>query len=87
MWAGQSTHACKRADLRRDNPSARGYGLTEEMQVNHGRVMNANLLDYKILTAKDKIPITRSSLSPSSLPARSAQRVSASPRASRALQP
>ena len=34
-----------------------GYGLTEEMQVNHGRVMNANLLDYKILTAKDKIPI------------------------------
>jgi CO/xanthine dehydrogenase Mo-binding subunit len=34
-----------------------GYGLTEEMQVNHGRVMNPNLLDYKILTAKDKIPI------------------------------
>ncbi|MEW6139758.1 MAG: xanthine dehydrogenase family protein molybdopterin-binding subunit [Thermodesulfobacteriota bacterium] len=34
-----------------------GYGLTEEMQVNHGRVMNANLLDYKILTAKDAVPI------------------------------
>lgn len=34
-----------------------GYGLTEEMQVNHGRVMNPNLLDYKLLTAKDKIPI------------------------------
>ncbi len=34
-----------------------GYGLSEELLVNHGRVMNANLLDYKILTAKDKIPI------------------------------
>jgi xanthine dehydrogenase molybdenum-binding subunit len=34
-----------------------GYGLTEEMVVNHGRVMNPNLLDYKILTAKDVIPI------------------------------
>lgn len=34
-----------------------GYGLTEEIQVNHGRVMNPNLLDYKILTAKDTIPI------------------------------
>lgn len=34
-----------------------GYGMTEELQVNHGRVMNPNLLDYKILTAKDKIPI------------------------------
>jgi xanthine dehydrogenase molybdenum-binding subunit len=34
-----------------------GYALTEEMQVNHGRVMNANLLDYKILTAKDTIPM------------------------------
>ncbi len=34
-----------------------GYGLSEEMQVNHGRVMNANLLDYKVLTAKDKVPI------------------------------
>jgi xanthine dehydrogenase molybdenum-binding subunit len=34
-----------------------GYGLTEEMQVNAGRVMNPNLLDYKLLTAKDKIPI------------------------------
>jgi len=34
-----------------------GYGLTEEILVNDGRVMNPNLLDYKILTAKDKIPI------------------------------
>jgi xanthine dehydrogenase molybdenum-binding subunit len=34
-----------------------GYGLTEEMIVNRGRVMNPNLLDYKILTAKDAIPI------------------------------
>ena len=34
-----------------------GYALSEEMQVNHGRVMNANLLDYKIFTAKDKVPI------------------------------
>ena len=34
-----------------------GYGLTEEIQVNHGRVMNPNLLDYKLLTAKDFIPI------------------------------
>ena len=34
-----------------------GYGLTEEMIVNHGRVMNPNLLDYKILTAKDALPI------------------------------
>jgi xanthine dehydrogenase molybdenum-binding subunit len=34
-----------------------GYGLTEEIQSNGGRVMNGSLLDYKILTAKDKIPI------------------------------
>jgi xanthine dehydrogenase molybdenum-binding subunit len=34
-----------------------GYGLTEEIQVNAGRVMNANLLDYKVLTAKDVIPV------------------------------
>lgn len=34
-----------------------GYALSEEMQLNAGRVMNASLLDYKILTAKDKIPI------------------------------
>jgi CO/xanthine dehydrogenase Mo-binding subunit len=34
-----------------------GYALTEEMQVNHGRVMNPTLLDYKIMTAKDSIPI------------------------------
>jgi xanthine dehydrogenase molybdenum-binding subunit len=34
-----------------------GYALTEEMKLNAGRVMNPNLLDYKILTAKDKVPI------------------------------
>jgi xanthine dehydrogenase molybdenum-binding subunit len=34
-----------------------GYALTEEMRVSQGRVMNPNLLDYKILTAKDEIPI------------------------------
>ena len=34
-----------------------GFGLNEELQVQHGRVMNANLLDYKLLTAKDKVPI------------------------------
>jgi xanthine dehydrogenase molybdenum-binding subunit len=34
-----------------------GYGLTEEIQVNAGRVMNPNLLDYKLLTAKDKIHV------------------------------
>jgi len=41
-----------------------GYGLTEEILVNHGRVMNANLLDYKILTAKDKIPVESVILEP-----------------------
>jgi CO/xanthine dehydrogenase Mo-binding subunit len=34
-----------------------GYGLSEQMVVNSGRVMNPNLLDYKLLTAKDRIPI------------------------------
>jgi len=34
-----------------------GYALTEEIQVNAGRVMNSNLLDYKVLTAKDDLPI------------------------------
>jgi len=34
-----------------------GYGLSEEIQVNAGRVMNPNLLDYKMFTAKDRIPI------------------------------
>ena len=31
--------------------------MSEEMQVSHGRVMNPNLLDYKILTAKDVVPV------------------------------
>ncbi|MBN2032786.1 MAG: xanthine dehydrogenase family protein molybdopterin-binding subunit [Deltaproteobacteria bacterium] len=34
-----------------------GYGLTEEIQVRNGRVMNANFRDYKMLTAKDVIPV------------------------------
>lgn len=34
-----------------------GYGLTEEMKLVKGRVMNPDFLDYKMLTAKDKIPI------------------------------
>jgi xanthine dehydrogenase molybdenum-binding subunit len=41
-----------------------GYALTEEMQVSHGRVMNPNLLDYKILTAKDFIPMETVMLEP-----------------------
>lgn len=41
-----------------------GYALTEEMQVSHGRVMNPNLLDYKILTSKDVIPIQTVILEP-----------------------
>ena len=35
-----------------------GYGLTEEMKLEKGKVMNPNFLDYKMLTAKDKIPVT-----------------------------
>ncbi len=35
-----------------------GYGLTEEMKLEKGRVMNPNFLDYKMLTAKDTIPVT-----------------------------
>ena len=34
-----------------------GYGLTEEIKCIDGKVENPNYLDYKILTAKDKIPI------------------------------
>lgn len=34
-----------------------GYGLTEEMKLENGRVMNPNFLDYKMLTAKDVVPI------------------------------
>lgn len=35
-----------------------GYGLTEEMKLRDGRVMNASLRDYKMLTAMDVIPVT-----------------------------
>ena len=41
-----------------------GYALSEEMQLNAGRVMNPSLLDYKILTAKDKIPIQATIIEP-----------------------
>lgn len=34
-----------------------GYALTERMIMENGRIMNDNFLDYKILTAKDKIPV------------------------------
>jgi CO/xanthine dehydrogenase Mo-binding subunit len=34
-----------------------GYGLTEEIKLEQGRVMNPNFLDYKMLTAMDVIPV------------------------------
>ncbi|MBW2078188.1 MAG: xanthine dehydrogenase family protein molybdopterin-binding subunit [Deltaproteobacteria bacterium] len=34
-----------------------GYGLTEEMKLEEGRVMNPNFLDYKMLTAMDVVPV------------------------------
>lgn len=34
-----------------------GYGLTEEIKVVKGKVKNPDFLDYKILTAEDRIPI------------------------------
>ncbi|MEW5725285.1 MAG: xanthine dehydrogenase family protein molybdopterin-binding subunit [Thermodesulfobacteriota bacterium] len=34
-----------------------GYALTEQMILREGRVMNDNFLDYKILTAMDKVPV------------------------------
>ncbi|MEA2038698.1 MAG: xanthine dehydrogenase family protein molybdopterin-binding subunit [Thermodesulfobacteriota bacterium] len=34
-----------------------GYGLTEEIKLEKGKVMNPNFLDYKLLTAMDVIPI------------------------------
>jgi CO/xanthine dehydrogenase Mo-binding subunit len=34
-----------------------GYGLTEEMKLEQGRVMNPNFLDYKMLTAMDVVPV------------------------------
>lgn len=34
-----------------------GYGLTEEIKLEKGKVVNPNFLDYKMLTAKDVIPI------------------------------
>ena len=34
-----------------------GYALTEQLQVEKGRVMNDNFLDYKLLTAMDKVPV------------------------------
>ena len=34
-----------------------GYALTEQLVLKNGRVMNDNFLDYKILTAMDKVPV------------------------------
>ncbi|MBE9574679.1 MAG: xanthine dehydrogenase family protein molybdopterin-binding subunit [Proteobacteria bacterium] len=34
-----------------------GYALTEEMKLENGKVMNPNFLDYKMLTAKDVVPV------------------------------
>ncbi|MCP4690761.1 MAG: xanthine dehydrogenase family protein molybdopterin-binding subunit [Desulfobacterales bacterium] len=34
-----------------------GYALTEEVVLKEGRMMNPNFRDYKILTAKDAVPI------------------------------
>jgi xanthine dehydrogenase molybdenum-binding subunit len=34
-----------------------GYALTERLILEKGEVMNPNFRDYKILTAKDEIPI------------------------------
>jgi len=35
-----------------------GFALTEELKLEQGRVMNGNFTDYKLLTAKDLIPVT-----------------------------
>lgn len=35
-----------------------GMALTEELKLVEGRVVNGNFLDYKMLTAKDVVPIT-----------------------------
>jgi len=34
-----------------------GYALTEEIKLEKGRVMNPNFRDYKMLTAKDVVPV------------------------------
>ncbi|MBW1711935.1 MAG: molybdopterin-dependent oxidoreductase, partial [Deltaproteobacteria bacterium] len=34
-----------------------GYALTEEMKIKQGRVVNDNFLDYKLLTAMDRVPV------------------------------
>lgn len=35
-----------------------GYALTEELQLKEGRVQNGSFRDYKLLTAKDPMPVT-----------------------------
>lgn len=35
-----------------------GMALTEELKLDHGQVMNGRFTDYKLLTAKDRIPVT-----------------------------
>jgi xanthine dehydrogenase molybdenum-binding subunit len=34
-----------------------GYALSEQVILREGRVMNDNFLDYKVLTAMDKVPV------------------------------
>ena len=34
-----------------------GYALTEELKLDRGRVVSDNFLDYKILTAMDRVPV------------------------------
>ncbi|KMY65962.1 4-hydroxybenzoyl-CoA reductase [Desulfocarbo indianensis] len=35
-----------------------GMALTEELRLDHGKVMNGSFTDYKLLTAKDVLPVT-----------------------------
>lgn len=35
-----------------------GMALTEELKLDHGQVMNGSFTDYKLLTAKDSLPVT-----------------------------
>ncbi len=35
-----------------------GYALSEEVRLREGRMVNGNFLDYKMLTALDKVPVT-----------------------------
>jgi xanthine dehydrogenase molybdenum-binding subunit len=35
-----------------------GFALSEEVRLEQGRVINGNFTDYKLLTAKDEVPVT-----------------------------